>query len=600
MPQRLQRTVLVAAGGLIYLAVFAIRYSALDADLFQYRDDGVVTMSVGRHIVDYGFVGVSPSGPIVDASSSPLQTLLYALTYSFSGIGYAEYSWLQTYAATFTLGAVFTAFFLQRPLLALLIAAVSATGLTFFYPFFLWHASGMENALTHVLYVLSAYLLYRMILDKRIRFASAIPLFLAAIVRIESVVHIALLLLCFSAFWWHYQSNFKALLLSAVVGALWIAFQVGRWVYFGDIVPNTAYAQGISVASRLESLFLFDLGYIYSTLKLCAVVFIWQGWWIVLFAWPMYLSMARTQSNLFLLASILLLACSLSASPFLFGPARIDLKRTTTQLTPLLFLVICFAAFHTTRPRTLTRSSIAFLALTVAAYSMAGMGPYYLGWSTRSFDQVRLQFRKLANEHRIHRATVSNPDLGVMTWHKDFNVIDLGMLGSPEMARLTNGPEIRRYFFEYALPDILESHNPWTSRYCQSIFMTEEFHQQYEMLYASDEVEDLCEADGAEMRFWIRRDVRSTSRSQERKFLDSLQQGLDVAKIAAELSACKAVGGSCSYVVRTVFRFVPELRDRKLFDSAVALFTQPKDRAMLEGWRDARARTEILKAIRAM
>jgi hypothetical protein len=118
------RGAVLLLGGLIYVAVFHLRYSTLEPDLYQFRDDGVVTMSVGRHIVDHGFVGVSPSGPIVEASSSPLQTIVYAIAYAISGVGYADYSWLQTYATTFGIGVVFTAFFLPATGGALVVAAI--------------------------------------------------------------------------------------------------------------------------------------------------------------------------------------------------------------------------------------------------------------------------------------------------------------------------------------------------------------------------------------------------------------------------------------------------------------------------------------------
>lgn len=102
---------LALAGGAIFLLVFLASYSGIDPHLYEVRDDGVITLSVGRNLADYGFLGVSPSGPRVEASSSPAQTFIYALVYKIAQVPFDGFALDQTRVATFLLGALFIQFF---------------------------------------------------------------------------------------------------------------------------------------------------------------------------------------------------------------------------------------------------------------------------------------------------------------------------------------------------------------------------------------------------------------------------------------------------------------------------------------------------------
>src|SRR5258705_14002865 len=95
---------LALLGGLIFCAVFYSRYSVLSPDLYVLRDDGLITMSHAKNWVDYGFIGVSPSGGRVEGFSAPLQFLIYAVLYAVTRIGYQSYAALQTLVCTFALG----------------------------------------------------------------------------------------------------------------------------------------------------------------------------------------------------------------------------------------------------------------------------------------------------------------------------------------------------------------------------------------------------------------------------------------------------------------------------------------------------------------
>jgi hypothetical protein len=457
----------------------------------------------------------------------------------------------------------------------------------------------MENALTHFFYLTTLYALYVMVRGQRVRLWYVVPVFMAAIARIEGMVHVGVILFYFAAFWWRAYRTAHGVVFTLIVSALWAAFQAARWIYFGDLLPNTAYAQAFDLGDRLRPFLELDAAHLSSVLSLCVTVFYKQGWWTLFFALPFLLLMKRATANVFLAGAVMLVFASAFLGPFMFGPARIDVARTTTQTTLCVALLACFAVMHTTNVRKCaTLAAVYFLPLAVATHLLADIKPYYLGLSTKTFDATRTRFAEIAAENAIPRPTVANPDLGVMTWHKQFNVVDPGMLGTPEMAKLRTSPALSRYCFEYALPDIVESHGSWTTMYCQTIFLREDFRSTYEMLDGSESADELCRAGIPPRRYWIRRDIKRESATPERGLLDALQDRLEPSRIAAEIARCKASGQPCTYITRTVYKFVPELRTHGQFDEVLAMFTS-HERAVLEGWRSARAHMDVIAAVSA-
>src|SRR5207253_614084 len=149
------------AAALVFAAVLLLRYQAIPTDFYQYRDDGIITLSHARNWVDFGFIGINPSGERLEASSAPLQFLLYAAAYAITGLDYRAFMDVQTMLCTVGIGALLPFFFPGRPLFALGATAFVALCATQFPAFLVWHASGMENALTHLLLVATVLLLYR-------------------------------------------------------------------------------------------------------------------------------------------------------------------------------------------------------------------------------------------------------------------------------------------------------------------------------------------------------------------------------------------------------------------------------------------------------
>ena len=188
-------------GGLIFVCVFHWAYSSIPDNYYQVRDDSVITMSHARNLVDYGFIGVNPSGGRVEGYSAPAQFFLFAAAYALTGVDYAAYVAAQTVIATFLLGALFVLFFKERKIAALLLTAMAALLLAYLRPFLEWHGSGMENAVTHVLFLATVLILVSQVRTERILWLLSIPVFLASISRAESIYHIGPLPVIFGVFW---------------------------------------------------------------------------------------------------------------------------------------------------------------------------------------------------------------------------------------------------------------------------------------------------------------------------------------------------------------------------------------------------------------
>jgi hypothetical protein len=101
------------------------------------------------------------------------------------------------------------------------------------------------------------------------------------------------------------------------------------------------------------------------------------------------------------------------------------------------------------------------------------------------------------------------------------------------------------------------------------------------------------------MIYWIRNDIKMTSDSKERIFLNKLQKNLSHGAIKREISMCKPTQSeNCRYISRTVYKYIPELRKISLFDSVYDLFSNETDKAILRGWKDGQAHKVIIDTLR--
>lgn len=585
-------------GGFLFTIIFYLGYQGIDNNFYEARDDGVITMSVGKNLVEHGFLGVNPSGPKVEASSSPVQTALYSFSYLITKVDYLTFAKVQTYIFTFLIGYLFISILPAKPILSFSLSALSAYLLTTYPTFITWHGSGMENPITNFLFLATIVILYSSIKKEKVNFWLAIIVFLATIARLDSVYHISILLVIYSSYWYFKHKNLQAFSFSIVVFALWVLFHLSRYFYFGDILPNTAEAQGISVSDRIRLLFSLDSNYILSSLKLSNEILFKNGGVLLIATLPLFLFVDYNKNKLaFLIIIIASLIATSYFNPFIFGRTRLDAGRTTIQMALFASLLLALAITSSKN----IKASLLSLVLIIPAYKLLeskyNYKPYSLCCGTGWMAGVNDKFISIAKDNNIQLPTVSNPDLGVMTWRKNINVVDLGMLGTPIMANLKNGPLLADYYLNYAKPDIIASHGPWTRRYCSSIFTKKRFNQLYSQVGTSYDLNEVCRAkEPPPQIYWIRKDIKLNSLSLERLFLNDLQENLTKQRIKEEINSC-AINEDCSYISRTVYKFIPQLREELLFDDVLQLFESKADIALLNGWRDGSAYKVIIKQI---
>lgn len=587
------KTGLALLCGLLSTLVFQVRYAFIDDNLYEVRDDGVITMSVGRHLIEYGFVGVSPSGPIVEASSSPVQMLVYASVYALSGVSVHVFAVLQTLCATFVIGALAPLFFAASARTTLALTAIFSVPLTFIYPFFLWHGSGMENALTHALLLASLAGMVSMMRFGKVRYFWAVPLLLTSVVRFELALTVLALLGVFSLVWWLSFRNLAAVGLSLVVIAGIVSVHWLRYSYFGVLFPNTAVAQNISPLDRLSTILGGDFWPLREGWQVAAHNILNGAWWIGLVCLPISLWLAKDRADRFLIAAVATVLALALALPSLLGYPRIDWGRTYSHVAIAAILLPLFCLFHAMRSTHASRRIAGAIAASCIGVVILQGKPYYLGWEISNFDRFRKEFAELASDNDIRRPLVANPDLGIMTWHKEFNVLDLGMLGSPIVADLRDDAGLPDYILEFAQPDFIEAHGYWIARYCDTLFGDARFAELYSPINEDFMISDLCEGKDPGEHFWIRKDIQHESASAERNFIDVAQAQPTPETFRYELAACSKREDECTYVTRTAFRLIPELVGQGHFDEVLGLFERELDRDYLTGWRDPEAPRRI-------
>ena len=589
------------AGGIIFLGFFYWAYSGINSDFYQVRDDGVITMSHAKNLVDYGFIGVSPSGERIEGYSAPVQFFIYASAYALTGVSYDLYASIQTLICTFLLGGLFTRFFKENITLSLLITTISAFILSKHTAFLQWHGSGMENPITHVLFLSTVLILYSFSQKEKIFYPFAFIVFLATISRVDSVYHIAPLLVIFSIFWLFTFKNLRGLYFSVIVFFLWLSYHLWRYFYFGDILPNTAYAQSISVGDRIRDFINFTPSYIKISLKLSNKIFSDHGGYLLLISAPFLYFTRKDKSSFLLFSLITSIAITSFLNPFLFGQTRLDPVRSTTQLAlfSILGVAIIFSLFENKKHLTLS-IPMAMLFGTFSFY-INEVKPYDMCCRVQDFDSFRKKLEKASNDEDIPRPTISNPDLGVMSWHKQFNIVDLGMLGSKIMARVpSNSPILSNYFFDYAAPDMIESHYAWTCRYKKSIFNDSRFRELYKPIRESVSKDRGC---GKLLEgIWIRKDIVKSANTPERILVDDLKESLSIERLQSELENCqKSLNRSCVYVARTAYRFLPEFKSKNNIRQLNSIFSRSRtkdyDLYLINGYKDNKYDKTAIKQI---
>lgn len=565
----------VLPAGLIFLVIFVVAYETIPANFYQSRDDGIITMSHARNLADYGAIGVNPAGERVEGFSAPLQMVMYYLAYTLFGMSYSTFGLLQTLVSTVLLGVVFGLFFRSSPWWGLGLTVGAAGCLALSSGFLEWHGSGMENPYTHLLVLLVLWVSWQAMVRDRISMMTVLFLFLATLVRTEFIGHVLPVFMLLALYFVREKRNRPALARLAVVPILWGVLQLARVWYFGDFFPNSAYAQSISMAGRLKAMIHSPAEFFQSVGPALMDVIHFHNGYFFIFLLPALCLLKWDRRRRYFVMLTFALALTTILSLAIFGPARLDETRMTTQLALLAVFLWTWLVFHlnNSRWRTITAGFLLLLGFGVRAASY--QPPYYLCCSGPDFEHIRNEFLLLQKQNDLGRATIANPDLGVMSFHKDFNVVDLGCLGSPVLSRIQFQRHlVAIYFFEFVTPDIIECHPTWMAAYPE-IFEDPRFNRMYERI--EDRGDPWFEAQGLaqDIRFWVRRDVRPEADTPERRLLDDLQAELSLDRLQYELVACAAVDsapGNSLYVTRAAYRFLPEFRVRGQAQQLLTLF----------------------------
>jgi hypothetical protein len=396
----------------------------------------------------------------------------------------------------------------------------------------------------------------------------------ASLVRTESIVHIAPLLLIWSVAYRHETGQSDALRASAWVLCGWALYQALRWSYFGDLRPNTAVAEGIEIAAPLKAL-LHHGPTPHEALSAMRQIAREHRAYLVLLGLPLCFIGARTTRRWMLVLLLASLCLTGLIHPLLFGPARLDPVRTTSHVALIAPLLI--ATQWAELPRWWIRAlALIVLAPIIALYILREpeADRFFCCPIVRADPIAESCLARAAKEH-IVTPSLANPDLGKISYRKRFLIFDLGLLGSPPLTRLhTDRKATADYLLELAAPDFIEMHGGWVCEYGY-LQVDPRFRERYSVMTEARRI-GLSTGCGPSRQagIWFRNAIARDSGSPERKLLDDLQTRLEPERIADELRRCRLQPGrfACSYVARTVYRFIPALVHAHQLDRVVTMF----------------------------
>ncbi len=582
--------------GLIFLGVFAQRYGEYDPHAYEYRDDGVITLSHARNWVDHGHIGVDPSGSRVEGYSSPLQFFIYSALYALTGNGWHSFMADQTLVCTFLLGFFFVQFFRKNLLIGLLLSYGAAWFLSLNYVFMGWHGSGMENPWHHVTVLVLVLGAWEMLRKGNLHWGWAVAFWLATLARLESIYHVLPVLVLWSAFWRIEHRNWRAVGLSGVVVAAWGLVFLWRWWYFGDIMSNSGKAQGISVVANLDRLVEASEPWVRWWSRSATANFGFHGMFFAIALVPL-LPFARQNRRLqwMLLAGASLLATAYF-HPLIFGHARLDWSRTTTFAPLIVAMLLATTLFSLQWKRNfwvlipLVIGLIVFFRLVSIPFIDQRRD---LCCPIDKWTEIEEYADRFAAENDLHRLNVATPDLGKISYPKKYNITDMGLLGSPLMGELYPNPDfLTTYLLQYQLPDFIEFHHYWIHTYGR-VWTEKWFEEEYEMVLQKEDRDDIKENyPELKMGMFVRKALKKGSQHPERQLILDLKAGVSVERIQQELEVAiePMDPRQHQYVVRSAYRFLPEFRAAGLEAELVAAFAEtpsaPYDQAILNSAND--------------
>ena len=515
--------------GAILLGIYT-RISSTPSYFWQYRDDSVIHLSHAKNFALFGSIGLSP-GDRTEAMSSPLNYLISQVWFLISpDMSYKTY--LNGYnigvlilfalSYTFCVTQILSKLKRAKESLYWLIAISPLVMVLASWTTFGWMISGMENALGASLILLVLGLTIKA-QEVRVGLISFL-IILLGITRIEFAV---LLLPFFAGILCALRSTKaslgRLLLDFAPIFLVWGFIHGARYLYFGQISPNTAQALGKS-ASLLMVVYLVTQFYLLSRLLgLTKSLKTWIGCGVGSIHFATFLLIVRSnleKSNfhfapslvvsalvlivvviaftkfylsLTMQLAILLLIGQLNEY-FLFGPARLSEFRIVAIFVPGLLLLVLSLFLELIEFSNFGRKEflvVCTLAIIPFAFLVLTKADPVRNLCCRISPSENLIIKEVSGflrENGLSREAKpisASPDLGKVSFAKKAMIIDLGLIGDPLLGDLTiRHPEkVANFLNDFVRPDIVESHGFWSCRYSEFL-ESAEFRKSYQLAYS--------------------------------------------------------------------------------------------------------------------
>lgn len=443
--------------------------------VFSLFDDAMISMTYARNLLDGFGLNWARQGAPVEGFTHPLWLLLM-LPANVPGLPLEWRSLpIQVLSLAFLAAAAAVAWQLVRHHLAprgLPEAryALPAAALTaFYYPLAYWTVMGMEVGLQALLALVCVYLVLDAVFDGRERhgllWAACIAAYLLRMDMLLLVVVVQAYLVVFGGVraggrraWWIGAGCFVA----AVLG-----YEVFRWVYFHDLLPNTYYLKltGIPLAVRLRrgvaTLGAFAARHALLLLAAAAVA-VWR----------------RRDRKLWLPLAVF--AVFAAYEVWVGGDAWEDIglraDRFLAFVMPLLFVVLN-AGLNTalgSRARRRVSAAATAAAVTAVLWLLANglVSPESARWNWRLMagvdppplvDRHRQVLGQLASFERLvpSRATVATAWAGIPAFFTDYRMVDVLGYNDRYLAhRPSPRPLVPERYWE-----LIPGHTKWDVRY---------------------------------------------------------------------------------------------------------------------------------------
>ena len=627
---------LLIGGTLSWMLPIGFRLFSVPVGWWRWRDDAVITLSHAQNLVQFGSIGVS-IGDRTEGFSSPLQFALSAIYFAITGGGYGSFLDLHVFTCIGLTGIITTIllydlissgkrskFFCLGVSLAISCAAGILTAAS--WTAIGWQASGMENPLATVIGMAIAWIALKKEHNGRLIVLSFLLIFLG-LVRVEfAPLTLPLIAAVTLASLGKCEGLPKSRLIASIASLpllIWMMVHSSRWLYFGNLLPNTALVQGKSSGLPGKLFLLIALYFAYGCFAMLALQrkrtarfisfgALWMGIAIVSIvaiailavlvlgdpaAGGIYKASIYVIGLLSLIASLGITQFSvckyrqgrcvadivfgallfIPISQFIvMGPARMEEARVLSLATPWasawLVYSIANALLLVKVPDKALRMSGAAGVIVLASmasfiFSARADMPRDMPWLISPREEKILAVASSFKDQNLDNNSlpiVANPDLGKLSFAKQAMMVDLGWLGDPILARVkeTRPDLVVLFLDEVAKPDIVEAHGSWSCKYADWL-NSRSFQDYYALSYSQQRPSNKSYQQACPLQgrsgIWQVRNAKSSEFFLSREIANGANP-VDLVRRAVR--ACSARDDSpfrCQAVRRAVYRNIMSL-----------------------------------------